>query len=58
MVTQYPDQRTFYVLEADTKPTDGVRNGDRAIEIDTSKVYLFNKAGEAWVEFIQKVTTA
>lgn len=42
---------TFYGLSTDsTKPT-GVANGSAFIEMDSGKVYFYNAAGEAWVEW-------
>lgn len=38
-----------YGLVADTKPTSGNQLGDRFIEIDSKKVYIWN--GTSWVEF-------
>ena len=37
-------------LSTDTKPTTGVANGSVFIEMDTSKVYMFNAASGEWVE--------
>lgn len=42
---------TFYGLSTDsTKPAD-VANGSAFIEMDSGKVYFYNAAGEAWVEW-------
>ena len=38
-------------LSTDTKPTEGVANGSTLIEMDTGKVYMFNEAGEEWLEY-------
>lgn len=43
--------QTYYGLSTDIKPTTGVGNGSCFIEMDTGKVYFFNAAGNAWVEF-------
>lgn len=40
-----------HCLAADTKPTDGVANGSTLIEMDTGKVYMFDEAGEEWLEY-------
>lgn len=32
-------------------PTDNIRNMDVFIEIDTGKIYFYNKDADAWVEF-------
>lgn len=41
---------TFYGLSTDSKPTD-CGNGSAFVEMDTGKVYFFNAAASAWVEF-------
>lgn len=39
-------------LSTDSKPTGvGIGNGWMFIEMNTSKIYFYNAAGEAWVEF-------
>lgn len=44
--------QTFYGLSTDTpKPTEGVSNGSAFIEIDTSKVYFYDAAGQQWKEW-------
>ena len=40
----------FRGLSTDTKPTN-VGNGCLFIELDTGKLFLFNKDGGEWVEF-------
>lgn len=35
----------------DTKPTAGVRNGDRFFEMDTSRLFIFNGADKQWEIF-------
>lgn len=43
---------TYYGLSTDTpKPTEGVGNGSAFIEMDTSKLYLYDAAGESWKEW-------
>ena len=42
---------TYYGLSTDTKPTEGVRNGSKLIEMDTGKVYFFDAEGAQWLEF-------
>lgn len=37
-------------LSTDTKPTNGVRNGSKFVEIDTGKEYLFDEEGQEWNE--------
>lgn len=39
-----------WYVSSETKPTTGIANGSVAIEIDTSKVFLFNETSGAWVE--------
>lgn len=36
-------EATYYCLSTDTKPIDGVENGDALIEMDTTYWYLFDK---------------
>ena len=39
-------------LSTDSKPTGlSIGNGWMFIEMDTSKIYFYNAAGTAWVEF-------
>lgn len=38
-------------LSTDTKPTTGIENGSRLIEMDTSKLYLFDIASHSWKEW-------
>ncbi len=42
---------TYWGVSTDTKPTDGVGNGSRFIEMDTSKIYCYDAAGETWREW-------
>ncbi len=44
--------RDYVCLSSDTKPTDGIVNGSFCLEMDTGKFYVYNEAGEAWVELI------
>ena len=37
-------------LSTDDKPTDGIANGSVCLEMNTGKVFVFNEAGNAWVE--------
>lgn len=39
-----------YCMKADTKPTTGVQNGDKILEMDTGKVFIFDEEGAAWYE--------
>ena len=41
----------FFGLSTDTKPTADVPNGSVFIEMNTKKVFFFNKASGLWVEF-------
>lgn len=38
-------------LSTDTKPTEGWANGSKLIEMDTSKVFMFDEANSLWREF-------
>ena len=37
-------------LSTDTKPTDNLATGSFFYEVDTSKAYFFDEAGETWIE--------
>lgn len=37
-------------LSTDTKPTTGVANGSKCIEMDTGKTYMFNEEDSEWEE--------
>lgn len=37
-------------LSSDTKPTTGVANGSKCIEMDTGKTYMFNEEDSEWEE--------
>ena len=38
-------------LSTDAKPTEGWANGSKLIEMDTSKVCMFDEANSQWREF-------
>lgn len=38
-------------LSSDTKPTDGVRNGDLLMELDASKIWFFDEENAEWKEW-------
>lgn len=40
-----------FCLSSDTKPTAGIANGSILTEMNTGKIYMYNEAGKAWVEF-------
>lgn len=40
---------THYGLSSDTKPTDGVRNAERYLEMDTGKLFLYDADNEEWL---------
>lgn len=40
----------YACLSTDSKSTDNVRNGAICIEMDTSKVYMFDAANAQWRE--------
>ena len=49
MVTSRNDKTfQFRGLSTDTKPTENIENGSLFIEMDTSKVYSFDKENKAW----------
>lgn len=37
-------------LSTDTKPTGAFLSGSTCTEVDTGKVFFYNRAGAAWVE--------
>ena len=41
---------TYYGLSTDEKP-EAANNGSRYIEMDTSKMYLFDAEGAEWLEW-------
>ena len=41
-----------YLLEEDTKPTNGIKNGSQLIEMDTAKLYFFDEKNKVWREFV------
>ena len=44
-------QSNYYCLSTDTKPTTGVENGDKLIEMDTGTLYLYDEANKTWLPF-------
>ena len=50
----YPNKsqtvRTYCGLSTDNKPTTYVTNGSTFLEMDTSKVYVFDKTNTQWRE--------
>ena len=58
MVTPVSEKTlSFRGLRGDTKPTDDyVGNGSVFIEMDTSKVFLYDKESGEWLEFKLPVT--
>lgn len=38
-------------LSTDEKPVDNIGNGSVLLEMDTSKVYLFDEENSTWKEF-------
>ena len=40
----------YYGKSSDAKPTDGVNNADIFYEMDTKKIFLFDKDASAWLE--------
>ena len=37
-------------LSTDTKPTENIHNGSTLLEMDTGKMYMFDKDNEQWRE--------
>lgn len=35
-------------LSTDTKPTTGIANGSKLLEMDTSTLYVFDEENETW----------
>ena len=49
--TKYGQAIEYYGKSTDSKPVDGsVMNGAAFIEMDTGKVYLFDKSTAIWIE--------
>lgn len=38
-------------LSTDTKPTDGIMNGSKLLEIDTSTLYIYDQENGEWRVF-------
>lgn len=38
-------------LSTDEKPTEGINNGSTCFEMDTGKMYMFDKENQEWLEF-------
>jgi len=36
-------------LSSDTKPTQGVANGSKLLEMDTATLYMWDAAGQQWL---------
>lgn len=47
----WENNKVYFWLSTDTKPSDGVNNGDFGIEMDTSKIYFYDAAGAQWLEW-------
>ena len=47
---KYMSAETYYGLSTDSKPTS-CGNGSVFVEMNTGKIYLFNAASSAWVEW-------
>lgn len=51
MVTSInPNTYCFVGLSTDDKPTQNIGNGSKFIEMDTSKIYLFDAENVKWIE--------
>ena len=42
---------TYAGLSTDSKPTEGVNNGDCFLAMDTGKIYFYDAANEQWREW-------
>ena len=42
---------TYAGLSTDSKPTEGVANGDCFLEMNTGKIYFYDAANEQWREW-------
>ena len=40
---------TYYGMSGDAKPTEGVNNADRYLEMDTGDIFLFDETGKQWL---------
>lgn len=40
-----------FCLRDDTKPTRGILNGSDCVEMDTSKIYLYDEENQEWLEW-------
>ena len=43
-------QQKYVCNSSDTKPTAGVPNGSKLLELDTQKVYVYDEENVTWVE--------
>ena len=50
MVTLNTQIQHWFGLADDTKPTDGIRNGDDYTEIDTGKKWYFDEENGDWID--------
>ena len=51
MITPFNEKTyEYYGLSTDEKPIEGIGNGSVLLEIDTSKVYIFDEENKQWVE--------
>ena len=49
-VSAFDEPKELYGLSTDTKPTD-VPNGSIFVEMDTSKLYVFDEESRVWTEW-------
>lgn len=42
--------RDYVCLSTDSKPTGGIANGAILLEMDTSKLYVFDESSSQWIE--------
>lgn len=47
----------YYGLSTDTKPTGAIANGSVYVEMDTSRLYVYDAASAAWYDWFTSVAT-
>lgn len=47
----------YYGLSTDTKPTGGIANGSVYVEMNTSRLYVYDAASAAWCDWFAGVAT-
>lgn len=52
MISIYDGGIDFRAVSTDVKPTDGVPNGAKLLEIDTNRIYFYDAENHQWIEWI------